>query len=54
MVLAALLRARGLPSQRLTMDEIADISSASQSVVDVMNARDDFPPLYGLLVRRSA
>jgi len=50
MVLAALLRVWGLQSQSLTMDEIADISSASQSLGDVIHVRDGFPPLYGLLV----
>ena len=50
MVLAALLRVWGLQSQSLTMDEIADISSASQSLGSVIHVRDGFPPLYGLLV----
>jgi hypothetical protein len=49
-VLAALLRVWGLRSQSLTMDEIADISSASQWLGSVIHVRDGFPPLYGLLV----
>lgn len=49
-VLATLLRVWGLRSQSLTMDEIADISSASQSLGGIIHVRDGFPPLYGLLV----
>jgi len=49
-VLAALIRVWGLRSQSLTMDEIADIASASQSLGGVLHVRDGFPPLYGLLV----
>jgi hypothetical protein len=50
MVLAAALRVWGLQSQSLTMDEIADISSATQSLGRVIHARDGFPPLYALLL----
>src|SRR5215203_6787623 len=50
MVLATLLRVWGLRSQSLTMDEIADISSASQSLSSVIHVRDGFPPLFGLFV----
>ena len=50
MGLATLLRVWGLESQSLTMDEIADVSSARQSLSSVIHVRDGFPPLYGLLV----
>ena len=53
MVLATLVRVWGLQSQSLTMDEIADVSSASQSLSSVIHVRDGFPPLYGLLVHGS-
>jgi uncharacterized membrane protein len=50
MVLAAALRLWGLQAQSLTMDEIADISAASQALSRVIHERDGFPPLYGLLL----
>ena len=49
-IVASALRVWGLQSQSLTMDEIADISSASRSLSSVIHVRDGFPPLYGLLV----
>jgi mannosyltransferase len=50
MVLAAALRLWGLQAQSLTMDEIADIASTTQSLGGIIHARDGFPPLYGVLL----
>jgi 4-amino-4-deoxy-L-arabinose transferase-like glycosyltransferase len=49
-LLALGVRWWGLESQSLTMDEIADIGSASGSLSSVIHTRDGFPPLYGTLV----
>lgn len=49
-LLAFALRIWGLQSQSLTMDEIADVSSATKPLAAVIHVRDGFPPLYGVLV----
>lgn len=50
LLLALCIRGWGLPTQSLTMDELAELQSASGGIHEILHTRDGFPPLHGLLL----